>query len=927
MTSWATRPARDRPPLRALLRADRSAIDGRGGSCSVNRSAWPRHVAGPVIGSEPMLDAGTTLGPYRILAPLGAGGMGEVYRAHDTRLGRDVAIKVILAEWARDPERIRRFEQEARAAGALSHPNVCDIHDIGTHDGAPFVVMELLEGENLRARLDAGPIPARKAIDYAAQAAHGLAAAHEKGIVHRDLKPENLFLTKDGRVKVLDFGLAKLTRPELLAPAGEKSAPNTTTGSGALLGTVGYMSPEQVRGEAADARSDLFALGAIFYELLTGRRAFQRASQVETLHAILNEEPAPLAGGGREIPAALEPVVRHCLEKRPEERFQSARDLAFHLEAAGGLTIAPQASAGAARAAAKRPGARIGALALGALLLVVAAGAAFLWWRGRDGGPAGAPGANRVVVAVFENQTGDPSLDPLGRMTSDWLTQGMSRVEGLEIVPSSSVLYVQPAGGRGAAGPDPLGALAKRTGAGTVVSGAYYLQGDSLRFQARVTDVKHGRLLIALDPVSSPRSAPMEAIDALRERVMGAVASRLEAVHEMGTQQHPPKYEAYREFIAGFEQFATDDPAALRHFERAVQLDPGFLVPLFYEVYLCDAAGDHARVAEILKTLAAEREQLAPFGRQVLDAMLAYANHRYVEALQHVRAAEKIAPQDPMMTLWVGYMASLSNRPQEVLDAYRRFGPRPYPDHVLGTDWMLHLCGALHRLGQHERELEEAHRARTTYPEQSGLWTLEADALAALGRTAPLDRLVDERLAAASTQETPDQLMVEAAAELRAHGQRQASLALAARAVDWYRSRPRGGPDSTVERAGLLNALRLAERWNEAAAVARGLVADSPQDPEFLGILGALAARTGNRDEALRISEQLRRMSGPYLFGANTYRRACIAALLGDRTGAVDLLRESFAEGRRFGVAIHREMDLEPVWDYAPFKELLRPRG
>jgi len=227
-----------------------------------------------------MLAPGTSLGPYQILAPLGSGGMGEVYRARDTRLGRDVALKVIPAELARDPNRIKRFELEARAAGALTHPNVCAIHDVGTHEGSPFVVMELLEGESLRQRITAGPIPARKAIDYAAQAAQGLAAAHDKGIVHRDLKPENLFVTKDGRVKVLDFGLAKLTRPEVLDSAGEKPDSVAPTQTGAILGTVGYMAPEQVRGQVADHRSDLFALGAILYELLTGKRAFHGASYV-----------------------------------------------------------------------------------------------------------------------------------------------------------------------------------------------------------------------------------------------------------------------------------------------------------------------------------------------------------------------------------------------------------------------------------------------------------------------------------------------------------------------------------------------------------------------------------------------------------------------------------------------------------------------
>ena len=287
-----------------------------------------------------MLVPGTTLGPYQILASLGAGGMGEVYRAHDTRLDRDVAVKVIRRELARDPDRITRFEQEARAAGALSHPSVCAIHDIGIHEGSPFVVMELLEGESLRHRLEHGTIPARKGAEWIAQAAHGLAAAHEKGIVHRDLKPENLFVTKDGRVKVLDFGLAKLTRPEVLSPTTDGTVSIAATETGAILGTVGYMAPEQVRGEPADARSDLFALGAILYELLTGKRAFQGTSHVETLAAILNEEPPPLSVSGRDIPPALDAIVRHCLEKNPEERFQSARDLAFALE---GLSGAPRA--------------------------------------------------------------------------------------------------------------------------------------------------------------------------------------------------------------------------------------------------------------------------------------------------------------------------------------------------------------------------------------------------------------------------------------------------------------------------------------------------------------------------------------------------------------------------------------------------------
>ena len=241
------------------------------------------------------LQPGTKLGPYSILSPLGAGGMGEVYRARDPRLQRDVAVKVLPPEFSQDPERLRRFEQEARSASALNHPHILAVYDLGTHDGAPFLVSELLEGESLRERLRAGALPVRKAVEIAAQIARGLAAAHEKGIVHRDLKPENVFLTKDGRVKILDFGLAKLIHPETsqskLAAAPTQGA---STDAGMVLGTVGYMSPEQVRGLPADFRSDIFALGAILYEMLAGKRAFQRDSAADTMSAILRDDPPDL---------------------------------------------------------------------------------------------------------------------------------------------------------------------------------------------------------------------------------------------------------------------------------------------------------------------------------------------------------------------------------------------------------------------------------------------------------------------------------------------------------------------------------------------------------------------------------------------------------------------------------------------------------
>jgi Tol biopolymer transport system component len=326
------------------------------------------------------LASGTKLGPYEILSPLGAGGMGEVYRAKDTRLGREVALKILPESFAHEPDRLRRFELEARAVAALNHPNILAIHDIGAQgDGAtapPFLVSELLEGETLRAILDRGALAQRKTIEYGVQIAHGLAAAHEKGIIHRDLKPENIFVTKDGRIKILDFGLAKLVEKSTAAPS-EVTLTSSQTAAGVVMGTASYMAPEQVRGEPADPRTDIFAFGAVLYEMLSGTRAFRRDTAVETMTAVLKDDPPELADPVRLVSPALDRIVRRCLEKSPEQRFQSARDLSFALSALSGTEAT---SAARATAAAPR---RIPILLWlgGALALVAVAGITWLMAR------------------------------------------------------------------------------------------------------------------------------------------------------------------------------------------------------------------------------------------------------------------------------------------------------------------------------------------------------------------------------------------------------------------------------------------------------------------------------------------------------------------------------------------------------------------
>lgn len=358
----------------------------------------------------------TIIAQYRIVAKIGEGGMGEVYRARDTKLGRDVAIKVLPAAFSADTERLRRFEQEAQAAGALNHPNVLVIYHIDTHDGAPYIVSELLEGETLRERLSGKSLPQRKAIDYALQTAHGLAAAHEKGIVHRDLKPENLFVTKDGRVKILDFGLAKLTgAADGTQSQTEVPTRRIDTDPGVVMGTIGYMSPEQLRGRVADHRSDIFSFGAILYEMLSGNRAFRGESTADMMSAILREDPPDLSSTNKNIAPALERVVNHCLEKNPEERFHSASDLAFAIEALSGSAGVSGATTSilSSLPSSKRKRRELLAWGLAGLLLIASTALAILYFRR-------APADERpvqFVIAMPENaaEVSSPVISPDGR--------------------------------------------------------------------------------------------------------------------------------------------------------------------------------------------------------------------------------------------------------------------------------------------------------------------------------------------------------------------------------------------------------------------------------------------------------------------------------------------------------------------------------
>ncbi|HXM78675.1 MAG TPA: serine/threonine-protein kinase, partial [Thermoanaerobaculia bacterium] len=512
------------------------------------------------------LAPGTRLGPYEILAAIGAGGMGEVYRARDERLGREVAIKVLPASFSADPDRLRRFEQEARAAGILNHPNITAVYDIGTNesDGAPYVVQELLEGETLRSRLGAGAFTPRKALGHALQIANGLAAAHEKGIVHRDLKPENIFVTKDGRVKILDFGLAKLTSPREEGSASRLPTTAGETEPGMVLGTLGYMSPEQVRGKPADARSDIFSFGAILYEMLSGKRAFHGDSAADTMSAILMKDPPDLSVTNQNISPGLERVVRHCLEKNPEERFQSARDLAFDLESLSDISgVAPGGKA--APAASSR---RTGLLLLVAGVAVAAlALAAITWLRPRG------KSIDSIAVLPFVNGSRDPNAGYLSDGITESIINSLSRLPHLRVTARSTVFRFK---GRDE---DPQ-KVGRDLNVGAVVSGKVTQRCDVLSIQADLMDVGSGSQLWGdhyerklADILSVQEEIAREISEKLRLRLTGEEKQRL-------TKRYTANTEAYQLYLKGryaWEQRTQSGlTQSIEFFQKAIEKDPGY---------------------------------------------------------------------------------------------------------------------------------------------------------------------------------------------------------------------------------------------------------------------------------------------------------------------------------------------------------------
>ncbi|HSZ57219.1 MAG TPA: protein kinase [Tepidisphaeraceae bacterium] len=517
-----------------------------------------------------MLAASSRIGPYEIVASLRAGGMGEVYRARDTRLGREVAVKVLPEPFANNADRLVRFEREARAVAALSHPNILAIHDYGTDGAITYAVMELLEGETLRDRLARGPLPWREAVEAGAAVADGLAAAHAKGIVHRDLKPENLFLTDDGRVKILDFGLARITP----VPNVEAETVPAETLAGTVMGTVGYMSPEQVRGQPADARSDIFSFGCVLYEMVTGQRAFHRETAAETMTAILHDEPPGRTGSDPQVPAELGRVIRQCLSKNPNQRLQSARDLSLGLRTTA-------TDPGLHRPAPTRPRSRL-IVGIGAavLLIGVVGSSAYFLTRGVKPSdsvkpPEDAKGIEALAVLPFKNVGGDPKTEFLSDGVADQIINSLSQVRrhDLNVRPFTSVSRYK--------GKEPdVPTFGRELKVQMIVMGTLLEQGDDLTVRVALVDVRDDNQIWGRT-YRGKRDSILDLQDQIARDVAANLHLRLTGEEDQRLTRRytedPDAYLFYRQGLYHWNKFTPDGiEAGRKYFEQAIAKDPSY---------------------------------------------------------------------------------------------------------------------------------------------------------------------------------------------------------------------------------------------------------------------------------------------------------------------------------------------------------------
>ncbi|MGA3214007.1 MAG: protein kinase, partial [Terriglobales bacterium] len=791
------------------------------------------------------IHSGTIIGDYEVLKLIGAGGMGEVYQARDVRLARDVAIKVLPASLAYDADQLRRFEQEAQAAAALNHPNILAVHQLGSYQGAPYLVSELLEGATLRERIKQGPLSLRSAIGYGVQIARGLAAAHEKGITHRDLKPDNLFVTRDGRVKILDFGLAKLTHPP--RSSGRNGH---VTEPGLVMGTLGYLSPEQVRGQEADYRADIFAFGAILYEMLSGKRAFRKPTPADTMSAILNDDPPGIAELVAATPPALQRVVQRCLEKDREQRFQSASDLAFALEALSDPGTVPS---GVFRDAFGREPSRTrsaGVVAVVAAALLAAGG---LYYRSHQTKPLAE--RDSIVLADFSNTTGDSVFD-------ETLKQGLSvqleQSPFLDLVSESKVNETLKLMGRSAGDrltPAVAGEVCQRTGSKAMLDGSIARLGSQYVIGLKAVNCDNLEVLAVAQEQAAGKEAVLKALDRAAISLRGKLGESLSTVQKYATpveEATTPSLEALQAYSLGWKVFFQKGQAdALPFYQRAVELDPNFamsyaaMATIYVFLDETGRAAENARKAYELRGNVSERERLFIDGFYYV-----VATGELEKAAQVYEQSQQTYPNDYNAYVNLAYVYGCLGYPDKALDETRE-ALRLEPNNAINYANLASALTSLNRLDEAEAVFEQALARK-----------LEGESLLQNRYYLEFVRGDAAKMAELSTaamgKPAAENLMLAALADTEAwHGKPTGARELTRRAMD--SARHNDAPEAAaMYQAGL--ALREVEAGNrERAGAAIVAALKLARNRDIRAIAALVQARAGETAAADKLAAELNR--------------------------------------------------------------------
>ena len=833
---------------------------------------------------------------YGLVRELGSGGMAVVFLAQDLKHHRQVAVKVLRPRVAAllGPE---RFLREIEIVATLTHPHILPLHDSGEASGLLYYVMPYVQGPTLRTLLDQRfYLPLAEAIPIVVEVADALQFAHEQGVIHRDIKPENILLLA-GQAVVSDFSIAR----------SDAGASATLTQEHTVMGTPRYMSPEQRSAGPVDARSDVYSLALLLYEMLAGEPPVTGPSPVasssrraaKTLRGLRSVRPA--------VAHAIERALDRALAPAPADRFRSAAEFGQALHAPvrrRRIVVAVGA----------------GALVLGALLA-------------RSLAPPSVPGPqpNRIVVTVFANQTGLPELDQLGLIAADWLTAELQRTGLLQVVPSDAALQAarnieralseQPSS-------ESTPSLAGETGAGKQVSGSFTREADSLVLHIQVYDAVRGQMLGPLNPVKAAIARPEQVLPEARERLLGFLASSLDErlISYVGRPVRPPTYAAYLEASRGLEAYVRDHfEEAVLHCRRAWELDSSFAAPLLLASISLSNLGSFSAADSLLGVLQGIRERLSAHQQHWVDYRRALMAGDYPAALRAVRLvaseepASKAVYNYAVQAMQTGYLKEADSALAQLPSGgglLRRWVP--YWDVRSSIE---------HLRGEHQDELDAAREAVRANPDRIFARLPSARALAALGRREALESLLrDVRRLPPDPSASEVTLLREAAEELRAHGRPEDASRFWQRSLllmDSRATRGSQGPEQRFIRATTLYALA---RYADAVPLTDSLLGEAAPATDWVGLRGVLAARLGDSERAAEMAQRLAAEPRRYGFGVATLWRARIAAVRGLRDSAVALLGQAFEEGREYDLWIHRDLDLESLRGYPPFAALIKPR-